>query len=117
MAEQSPFSTGDEVFIMTSEGDARTGVVNSSNADTANEKLLYTIKLENSFWVGSANRVFPKETSVEEAMELLRDREEEQSQQLIAQQAKRDEEEQRLAAAAAEEVVVVGEEETQPAEE
>ena len=114
MAEQSPFSTGDEVFIITTEGDARTGVLSGSNADTANEKLLYTIKLENSFWVGSANRVFPKGTTVEGAVELLREREEEQSQQLIAQQAQRDEEERRLTEAAAEEVAG---EEPQTAEE
>ena len=112
MAEQGAFSTGDEVFIMTSEGDARAGVVSGSNADTANEKLFYTIKLENSFWVGSANRVFPKETSVEGAMELLREREEKQSQQLIAQQAQREEEERRLAEAAE-----APEEEPQAAEE
>ena len=102
MAEQSPISIGDEVLIITSEGDSRTGVLSGSNEGTANEKLLYTIKFENSIWVGPTNRVFPKSTTREEAMESLREREEKQSQELVAQQTHREEEERRLAEAAAE---------------
>jgi hypothetical protein len=99
MSEQSPLSIGDEVFVITADGDRRTGVLAGSNANTMNEKLLYTIKIENSFWVGSAIRVFPKETTVEEAMELLRKHDEKQTQELLDQQARREEEEHRLAEA------------------
>ena len=99
MAEQSSFSIGDEVFIITSDNSAHTGVLSGSNANTTNEKLLYTIKLENSFWVGPASRVFPKSTTVEDAIELLREREGKQAQQALAQQAQHEEEGRHLAAA------------------
>jgi hypothetical protein len=103
MAEQSPVSIGDEVFIVTSDGGARTGVLSGSNANTTNEKLLYTIKFENSFWVGPASRVFPKSTTVENAIELLRERETQQAQQALAQQAQHEETERHLAEAVVEE--------------
>jgi len=116
MAEQSPFSIGDEVLIIAGEGDAQTGVLSGSNENTANEKLLYTVKLENRVWVGPAGRVFPTNTTAEAAMELLQENEEKISQELLAQQAQREEEEERrLAAAAAAEAVE--EEEAEPAEE
>ncbi len=114
MAEQSPISIGDEVLIITSEGDSRTGVLSGSNENTTNENLLYTIKVENSFWVGSANRVFPKGITTEEAMESLREREEKQSQELLAQQVQREEEERRLTEATEE---AEESEEAEPAEE
>ncbi|MFQ6043731.1 MAG: hypothetical protein ACE5PV_22995 [Candidatus Poribacteria bacterium] len=97
MAEQGTFSIGDEVFIITGADDEHTGVFIGSNENTVNEKLLYTVKIENRLWVGPANRVFSKGTTTEEAMELLREYEEKQSGELLAQQAQREEEERRLA--------------------
>ncbi|MBM3234677.1 hypothetical protein FJZ31_00080 [Candidatus Poribacteria bacterium] len=108
MAEQSPVSIGDEVFIITNDGSARTGILSGSNANTTTAKLLYTIKLENSFWVGPASRVFPKGTTVEDAIELLRARETQQAQQALAQQAQREEAERHLAEAVVEEAKPAG---------
>jgi hypothetical protein len=97
MAEQSSFSTGDEVLVITGDSDENTGVLIGSNKDTVNANLLYTVKIENRFWVGPANRVFPTGTAVQEAREVLRDYEEKKSEELLAEQAQREEEERRLA--------------------
>ena len=95
MAEQSLFSAGDEVLIITSDGDENTGVLIGSNEDTVNETLLYTVKIENRLWIGPANRIFPTGTTVEDAREVLREYEEKTSRELLAQQAQREEEERR----------------------
>jgi hypothetical protein len=99
MAEQSSFAIGDEVLIVTSEAESHPGVLIGSNANTTNEKLLYTVKLENHIWVGPEGRVFPKDMAVETAMALLEEHEEKLSQGLLADQLQREEEERRLAEA------------------
>ncbi|HIE28256.1 TPA: hypothetical protein EYP66_13305 [Candidatus Poribacteria bacterium] len=96
MTEQSRLSIGDEVLIITGADDENTGVLVGSNEDTVNERMLYTVKIENRLWVGPANRVFSTGTTAEDARELLREYEAKQSDELLVQQAQREEEERRL---------------------
>ncbi len=99
MAEQNSIALGDEIFVLNEEGEARTGILVGTNAETVNEKLLYTVKLENKFWVGPEGRVFPQGTAIEAAMAAIQEIEDELTEKINAQMAQREDEERRRVAA------------------
>ena len=53
------FQKGDNILVYYQEDDLQQGIVVGTNADTGNEKLLYTVKVGDKYWVGEEVKLFP----------------------------------------------------------
>lgn len=107
------FQKGESVLVYYGEDDLQSGVVVGTNAETGHEKLFYTVKIDDKYWVGEETKLFPPEVSAEEAAEEV----EAASRKLVeAAQARRgrfEEEQRRLEEAALAEAAPAEEEEVE----
>jgi len=102
------FQKGESVLVYYGNDDLQSGVIVGTNTQTGNERLFYTVKVGNKYWVGEETKLFSPQMSAEDAageVEAASRKLEEEAQQ---RRTKLEEEQRRLeekaaAAAAAEE--------------
>jgi len=91
------FQKGEPVLVYYQEDDLQPGVIVGTNAQTGNEKLLYTVKVSNKYWVGEEIKLFSPQVSAEDAAEVIEEAEQKLVEEAQGRLNRLEEEQRRLA--------------------
>jgi hypothetical protein len=91
------FQTGNQVLVYYQEDDdLQPGVIVGTNSASENENLLYTVKVDDRYWVGKETNLFSAATNVEDAAAEVEAVMQELEEKAIAERASFEEEQRRL---------------------